>query len=376
MSKIFEKTKINHLTLKNRFVRSATWEGMASEKGQVTPQLIEKMAELAENEVGMIITGHAYVTPMAQAGPWQLGVYSDALLPGLKKMADTVHRAGSRIFLQLAHAGAHAATQLTKMASIGPSTIAGRYGGQCREMTLADIEDTVRCMTEAAARAQEAGFDGVQIHAAHGYLLSQFLSPFSNHRKDEYGGPLENRTRIVFDIIKGIRSDLGDQYPLIIKINSEDFVASGWAPDEMLQLAVLLESEGIDAIEMSGGLVVNPEQTHCARKEHPKTPEKEVYYKAAALAFKEKVRVPLMLVGGIRSFEVSENLVSNGIADYISLARPLISEPGLISRWKAGDRSKSMCVSCNKCYEPILEGRGVACPVAEKREEKAVAGSE
>ncbi|MFC1884415.1 NADH:flavin oxidoreductase [Thermodesulfobacteriota bacterium] len=363
---LFDKTRINNLELKNRFVRSATWEGMATVKGEVTDQLIHKMAELAQNDVGLIISGHAYVMQNGQAGIKQLGVYDDKMLPGLKKMADEVHRAGGKIFLQIAHAGAQADTKLTKMEAFGPSSIKSRQGDMCREMALSDMGDVVRSMVEAGLRAEKAGFDGVQIHAAHGYLFSQFLSPYANFRRDEYGGPIDNRARIILDVIKGIRSNLGAHFPILIKINSEDFIDQGLKTDDMLELAILLEESGIDAIEMSGGLIINPGSTHCVRKEHPETFEEEAYYREAAREFKKRIKVPLILVGGIRSFEVSENLVSNGIADYISFGRPLIAEPGLVKRWSSGDVEKTKCVSCNKCFKPILEGKGVACQVFNK----------
>ena len=254
MSILFDKTRMNNLELKNRFVRSATWEGLATVEGEVTDQLIEKMRELAINDVGLIITGHAYVSQRGQAGHGQLGVYDDKMVPGLRKMVGEVHQAGGKIFLQIAHAGAQAEKKLTKMEALGPSSIQNRYGDWCREMSLADISDVVHRMVDAGVRAEKAGFDGVQIHAAHGYLLSQFLSPYANLRSDAYGGMVENRARIILDVIKGIRSNLGAHFPILIKINSEDFIDEGLEKDDMLELSILLEKSSIDAIEMSGGL--------------------------------------------------------------------------------------------------------------------------
>jgi 2,4-dienoyl-CoA reductase-like NADH-dependent reductase (Old Yellow Enzyme family) len=366
MSILFDKIRINSLELKNRFVRSATWEGMATVKGEVTDRLIQKMTELALNEVGLIITGHAYVTPKGQAGPWQLGVYDEKMVPGLRKMANAVHRAGGKILLQIAHAGAQADTKLTRMEAVGPSSIQNRYGIMCREMALPDISEVVQSMVDGGVRAEKAGFDGIQIHAAHGYLFSQFLSPYANQRRDEYGGSIRNRSRIILDVIKGIRANLSNSFPIIIKINSEDFIEDGLKADDMLELSILLEKAGMDAIEMSGGLVINPGETHCVRKEHPENSEEEAYYREAAREFKKRIKAPLILVGGIRSFDVSESLVSDGVADFISFGRPLIAEPGLIKRWRSGDVEKTKCISCNKCFKPILEGKGVACQVFDK----------
>lgn len=371
MHALFETTTLNGVPLKNRFVRSAIWEGLATDDGRVTPALVAKMSELAANAVGLIISGHAYVSPEGQAGPWQLGAYSDDLLPGLQQMAEAVRQADGRIFLQLAHAGAHAATAITGRPAIGPSPTKGRSGDICREMTSEEIRRVVKDMQNAAVRAQKAGFDGVQIHAAHGYLLSQFLSPLTNRREDAYGGSIENRARIVIEVLRAIRAAVGDAFAVTIKINSADFTEGGMQSEQMLQTAALLQDEGLDALEMSGGTVLNPKETHCARKENPKTPEQEVYYRQSARQFKQQIKLPLMLVGGIRSWEVAESLVSDGIADFIAFGRPLIAEPDLIKRWQAGDRARSTCISCNKCYEPILAGEGVSCPVAEKRRAKA-----
>jgi 2,4-dienoyl-CoA reductase-like NADH-dependent reductase (Old Yellow Enzyme family) len=228
-------------------------------------------------------------------------------------------------------------------------------------MTLAEIGRVVAAFGESAALAKKAGFDGVQIHAAHGYLLSQFLSPFFNRRKDAYGGSIENRARIVLETLQSVRKAVGDDYPVLIKINSEDFVDGGLTVDEMLQVAALLEKAGIDAIEMSGGTVYVSGAFSAIRTGAFNTPEKEVFYREAAARYKAKIGVPLLLVGGIRSFEVAEKLVSNGSADYISLSRPLIREPALINRWKSGKLGKATCISDNACFGPTLKGEGLYC---------------
>ena len=370
MGAFFSPYSINGLTLPNRSVRSAIWEGMATDQGGVTPRLVDTMVQLARHQVGMIITGHAYVHPVGQAGPWQLGAYSDDLLEGLGKMVTAVHSAGGRICLQLAHAGGHAATRLTHQPALGPTPFEGRFGGTCLTMSTEDIQAVVASMTDAARRAQSAGFDAVQIHAAHGYLLSQFLSPVTNQRQDAYGGTLQNRARIVCEVIRGVRTEVGKEYPVLIKINSDDFVAGGFQPSDMLEVAGYLTDAGIDAVELSGGTVTNPQKTHCARKVHPKRPEEEVYYRRAAQAFKVKTQIPLMLVGGIRSFETAEALISKGTADVIAFGRPLISEPGLIARWQAGQRNISACISCNRCYVPLQAGQGVSCVVANERHQR------
>ena len=200
------------MLLKNRFVRSATAEGMAVENGAVTPRLIDLMAELVEGGVGLIITGHAYVTKRGQASPAQLGIYDDKLIPGLSKMTDAVHERGGRIVAQLAHSGMLAIPKLINDAPLTPSDIEGLVDVPLQEMTIENIKETVEAFGKAGERAREAGFDGVQIHAAHSYLLSQVLSPAYNHRRDAYGGSIENRAKMLVEVVQAIRERVGEDY--------------------------------------------------------------------------------------------------------------------------------------------------------------------
>ncbi|MEW6673565.1 MAG: NADH:flavin oxidoreductase [Thermodesulfobacteriota bacterium] len=359
MPKLFEKTVINALELKNRFVRSATWEGMAHGDGACSRDLIGLMAELAAGGVGLIVSSHAYISPEGQASPRQIGVYSDDLIPGLSRLTRAVHENGGKIVLQLAHAGCHADPGLTGRQPMGPSSFQIEPDLSCREMSRDEIEQTVAAFGRGAARAKKAGFDGVQIHAAHGYLLSQFLSPFYNKRTDSYGGNITNRSRIVLDILKTVRDRTDDRFAIMIKMNSDDFLENGLTVPEMLQAAKRLQQAGIDAVELSGGTrfsgKLNPIRSGTIR------PANEAFYKDAARAYKKSISVPLLLVGGIRSYEVAEALIRDGVADYISLCRPLIREPGLIKRWQNGDTGKSMCRSDNLCFRPAREGNGIYC---------------
>lgn len=365
MSKLFETTTLKNMTLPNHFVRSATWEGMAKKDGSCTHGLINMMTQLARGGVGLIITGHAYVRKDGQAGPWQLGVYSDQLIEGLTEMTEAVHKENGKIVMQLAHSGCQAPFGLTGLEPLGPSVMENQEGSSCREMTQADISKVIEVFARGAVRAKQAGFDGVQIHAAHGYLLSQFLSPFFNKRTDEYGGIIENRMRIVLEVLESIRGSVGQDFPVLIKMNSEDFLDKGLTVDDMLHAAALLEQAGIDAIELSGGTGYSGRRIP-VRIAKIDTEEKEAFYRAAAKRYKERITVPLMLVGGIRSYEVSERLVDEGTADYISLCRPLIREPHLINRWKQGDTRKATCLSDNLCFKPTRAGQGLYC-VVEKR---------
>jgi 2,4-dienoyl-CoA reductase-like NADH-dependent reductase (Old Yellow Enzyme family) len=372
MARLFESTSINTMGLKNRFVRSATWEALATEDGMTTEKLITVVAQLARGGVGLIISGHAYVSREGQAGPWQLGVYSDECLPGLSKMVETIHAIGGKIALQLAHAGLAAASRLSGLEPIGPSVVESESGPKGREMTDADMEAVRKAFAFAALRAQRAGCDAVQLHAAHGYLLSQFLSPFFNRREDAYGGDVEKRSKFVVEILKAIREAVGPVFPVFIKLNSEDFLPGGLTVDDMLQTSAILEETGIDAIEMSGGTFLSG-RMNASRRGKPGPGEPEAYYETAARRYKEKIRVPLMLVGGIRTFETAERVVTDGVADYVALCRPFIREPGLVNRWKSGDRKPASCLSDSRCFKPALEGRGIYCVV--EADSKPAAGN-
>ena len=362
MLTLFEPAQIKYLTLANRFVRSATWEGLARDDGSSTSKLIDLLAELARGGIGLIMTSHAYVSPEGQAGPWQLGIYSDRFISGLTEMTRSIQTMGGKIALQLAHAGSHASSRLSGLEAIGPSAIEKESGPVGREMTRDEIETVTEAFASAAVRARRAGFDAVQIHAAHGYLLSQFLSPYFNKRKDEYGGSIENRARLAVQVLKAIRKAVGSDFPIFIKLNSEDFLPEGLTVEEMIETSAMLEESGIDAIEMSGGTFLSGKHNP-SRRGKPGPGETEAYYEAAARRFKEKIRAPLMLVGGIRTFETAERLVTEGVTDYIALCRPLIREPNLVGRWKSGDRRPASCLSDSGCFKPALEGRGVSCVV-------------
>ena len=368
--KLFETTTLAGLALNNRFVRSATWEGMAHEDGTCSAPLVSLMSDLAKGELGLIISGHAFVAVEGKASPWQLAVYDDRFISDLAPMAQAVHAAGSKIVLQLAHAGVQALTVLTGCDAIGPASHIHGKRVLGRPMTVEEIDRTVNAFVAAAARAEQAGFDGVQIHAAHGYLLSQFLSPHFNARTDGYGGSLQNRARIVLKIVERVKQTTPKDFPVLIKINSEDFLEGGLSQSDMLELAAMLETAGIDGIELSGG-TADPSGSYSPVRTGPAAErEREAYYVDAARRYKERIGVPLLLVGGIRAFETAERLVEDGVTDYISLSRPLIREPDLVARWKSGDRRASACRSCNRCFKPARAGEGLRCVDREQNQGK------
>ena len=365
MSKLFESGTINGMELSNRFVRSATWEGMAADNGAVTPKLKEIYAALAKGGVGLIISSHAYVNKQGQAGPWQLGVYKDELVEGLKEMAAVVHDNGGKVVMQLAHAGAFAVSQLTGEPPAVVSAVEGLTPPDANVFAAGDIADLASAFADAAVRARDAGFDGVQIHSAHGYLLSQFLSPLYNRREDDYGGGIENRARALMQVYRAIRAAVGDNYPILAKLNSCDFVDGGLELADALRAGKMLADAGLDALEISGGTLTGGRM---GPSRMVKNEEQEAYFKDEARAFRKALGIPLILVGGMRSLEVAEGLADEGVTDYISMCRPLIREPDLVNRWKSGDRRKALCKSDNACFKPGVEGKGVYCVTAEREQ--------
>ncbi len=372
MKTMFDRASINGMNLVNRFVRSATWEGLADKDGSVTPSLTNKMVELAKGGVGLIITGYTFVSRGGQSSPGQMAVYEDRFVPGLRDMVQAAHAAEGKIALQIVHGGSFSSAELTGMEIVGPS--ASEKDGQpiSRSLSKKDIVDIISDFTQAALRAKHAGFDAIQIHAAHGYLISQFLSSALNTRTDEYGGVLTNRARLLLEVVRRVRQAVGRDYPLLVKLNSEDFLEGGLTREEAVQVAVMLQEASIDAVEYSGGTVVSPKKLMPPRPGLLKAAKNEVYFREAARLYKQKVRIPLMLVGGIRSYQVAEELVKSGTCDFISMSRPLICEPGLIKRWQEGDHRKAECISCNSCFGPMSEGKGFYCVTMAKKQGKAV----
>ncbi|MDJ0984054.1 MAG: NADH:flavin oxidoreductase [Desulfobacterales bacterium] len=368
MKSLFETSEINGMQLQNRFVRSATWEGLATEDGSCTPPLVEMMEALAAGGVGLIISSHAYIQKVGQAGTGQLGIHNDDMISGLKEMTAAVHGQKGKIVCQLAHAGFFGNEKLSGQTPIAPSAIDGIAEGMRKEMTMDDIQRVISAFATAARRAKVAGFDGIQIHGAHGYLLSEFISPMFNHRTDEYGGSIENRARLPLEVLRAIREAVGADYPVLIKMNCKDFSDNGLQPAEFVQVGKILADAGIDAIEISGGLPISP-KTRPSQLGINKE-EKEAYFQEEAKALRKESDVTLILVGGNRSYHVAENLITDGVADYISMSRPFIREPHLINRWKAGDLTKATCVSDNMCFKPAIKGEGIYCLTEEREQAK------
>lgn len=363
---LFDKAGIKGLELPNRFVRSATWEGLADEDGHVTDRLVDRLTALARGGVGLIIAGFAYVSADGRAAPFQTGIYEDEMVLDLTRLSGLVHAAGGRVGMQIVHGGLRASTELNEVdLPAGPSAVRVRgMKTEARELSTAEIARIVEDFGRAAGRVRESGFDAVQLHGAHGYLLSQFLSPITNQRGDRYGGALENRARIVFEAYEAVRDAVGPDFPVLIKINSEDFSDGGLTLEESVTVTEKLVDLGLDAVEVSGGLGWNKE-LHPSRTKID-SPDREAYFRTAGAAFKARIKAPVILVGGMRSLEVMEDVRAQSQADFIALCRPLIREPDLIARWAAGDRSPSACVSCNGCLAKAASGNGLACAMLDR----------
>ena len=351
MSVLFEPKNIGKMEVRNRFVRSATAEGVADEAGLINDKLLHYMyTELAEGGVGLIITGHAYVQPNGRCSSNQMGIYRDDLVPGLRELSSAVHRASPdcRIAMQIAHAGRQAARRSVSE-PVAPSVVTDTSTGITpREMTEAEIEECMKSFADAAERVKLAGFDAVQLHGAHGYLISSFNSPHTNVRTDKWGGNLENRMRFLIETYRSVRTKVGNDYPVLVKLNAADFLDGGIEIDESVQIATALSEEGIDAIEISGGMYESYRGKGAVRMRIRK-PKQEAYFLSYAERMKEVVGdVPVILVGGIRSVPVMEKIIGEGKADFISLCRPLIREPDLPSKIRDG-KEKADCISCNGC---------------------------
>lgn len=373
MSSLYEPATVGGIPLRNRIVRSATWEGMCSETGAPTERLVSLYETLAEGGIGLILTGYAFVLPEGKQAPGKMGMHDDAFLPSLKALTGRVHAKGGKIAAQLVHAGGQASRRVSGHPPVGPSAVSlPHYQEEPQLLSVEGIGRIVEAFARAAARAKEAGFDGVQLHGAHGYLLGQFLSPLTNWREDGYGGTLANRARFAVEVLAAVKGAVGGEYPVWIKLNGEDFLDGGLSLRDSVEAARILAEAGIDAIEVSGGTPASGERS--SARTRIDAVEKEAYHRGLARAVKERVRVPVGLVGGLRSPVLLEEILRAGDADFLSMARPFIREPGLVRRWISGDTTRAACISCNGCFGAGLKKGGIYC-VVEKKNRGRSAGS-
>ena len=351
---LFEPYRIGRLELKNRFVRSATWDGTADSSGAVTERSEAMYQELGRGGIGLIISGYAFVSSHGQANPGQYGVHTDDMIPGLRKMVQASHKEDAKIALQIVHSGIQSGYFARKGVSSLAVSEMPEINRPHRVMTDEEIESIISDYAAGAVRAVEAGFDAVQLHGAHGYQMSQFLSPLYNHRTDRWGGSAENRRRFHLEVTQKVRQAIGPDFPLMIKLGAQDDDKDGLSLEEGVQAALKIVEKGVEAIEVSSGIgSVAP-----ATKEDD--PE-QAYNRERAAAVKQVVTVPVMAVGGIRSLEMAQGIVDSGHADLISMCRPFIREPGLIARWQQGQAEPARCISCGQCQAIIRGGEPLEC---------------
>ncbi len=345
MSKIFTSYKIKNAELKNRLIRSATTSYWSDEEGILRRPILEYYDLLAKGGLGFIIKGHSYVLESGKAHTGQSGLTNEKHLPKMKELTKIVHSDNVPIIAQINHAG---------MSAKADRVTASHYvteNWEAREASIDDIEQIIEGFANAADFAIQAGFDGVQIHGAHGYLVSQFLSDRVNKREDKYGGTLENRARLLFEIFDAVKKKIGNAHIIGIKMNCDDFAPEGGITiKDSVVIANWLDEKGIDLIEISGG---GPEQNRDIRKTRAKPAEDSPYYEANFSGHAEMIRrtvptVPLALVDGIRNVSTMDAILDCNLADLISMSKPLINEPDLPNKLKEG-QPESNCIDCREC---------------------------
>jgi 2,4-dienoyl-CoA reductase-like NADH-dependent reductase (Old Yellow Enzyme family) len=389
MSVSFSPMNIGNTQVKNRFVRSATYECMAKESGEITDELVNLYRHLARGEVGLLITGYTFIHSLGRAYKYQAGIHNDGMIPGLKRMVDAVHRERAKIVLQLGHAGRQTTKALVGKTPIGPSSM-GRDPinfVKPRQMSEEDIQAAITSFGHAARRAREAGADGVQLHGAHGYLINQFLSPFFNHRVDTWGGTDEHRFRFLKETVLEVKHAIGDGMIILVKLNTNDFTPQeGITPSLAVKYAGWLAELGIDGVEISCGTILYSFM-NMSRGEVPvdellsglpwwkkplarlmlhklvgKYDLEEGYNLEAAKLIKPVLGdVPLILVGGLRNPRHMEEVLGGKWADLISMSRPFIREPYLVKRLREGKAEVASCVSCNRCLAAINNNMPLRC---------------
>jgi 2,4-dienoyl-CoA reductase-like NADH-dependent reductase (Old Yellow Enzyme family) len=376
MSILFEPMRMKNMELRNRFVRSATYDKFSDKNGHVTNKRIKLFADLADGGVGLIVTGLTYVHPSGQLAAFESSMATDDCIPGLKRLTAAVHDRGAKIAVQLYHTGRENARflEVKDEQAIAPSFVPDDpyFTQDYRQMTEEEIREIIEAFGDAAKRAREAEFDAIQVHGAHVYLLSQFLSPFTNRREDAWGGTPENRLRFHREVYNNIRRKVGYDYPVLIKIWVQDGFSGGLQFSEGKQAAQLLTQWGFVALEISQGL-----RGKAYKETEFKTTinslDREAYFRHWCKEIKGLVDAPVMMVGGLRTFELMEEIIKSGDADFISLSRPLIREPGIINEWKSGNRRRAACISCNQCLEALRKGDELRC-VQETLKEKVEQG--
>ncbi|MHB1000364.1 MAG: oxidoreductase [Armatimonadota bacterium] len=359
---LFSTGKIGSMELKNRVVMAPMVRNYADDCGMVTPKYMAHIGVIANGGVGMMILEASYIRPDGKGFINELGIHDDCTIPGLKLLADFAHSFGAKIGPQLYHGGRQTASAITGMQPVAPSAIPDPTIGEVpRALSINEIHEIVNDYAEGARRAKEAECDFVEIHGAHGYLITQFLSPFSNIRDDEYGGSEENRMRFMTEVIQAVRSKVGSDYPIIVRISGDEMVPDGITPDYAVRIAKRIEELGADALHVSAGNYASFELGYMispmAIPDAPLVP--------LAQKIKEAVQIPVIAVGKIRSPQIAEEVLHSGKADFIALGRPLLADPDWPNKAKDGNiEAINKCIACNQgCISRLFEQQDVWCTV-------------
>lgn len=353
-SKLFTPAKIGSMQFSNRLVRSATQDPFGQKDGTVGPEQIEIHRELAKSGVPFIISAYAYVSPEGRATKIQVGFCEEAHYESQKKILDAVHENGSKIALQLHHAGINTFIKSNDKPLAPTGGMDAPNGAKSCEMTAADMDRICDAYVKAAVKAKEIGFDAIQLHGAHGYLFNQFMDPNFNQRDDEFGGSAENRFRFPKRVAQAVIEAVGPDYPVLVKINSN---CAGEADEQYEQDLIYFckeyEKLGVAAVELSGFNFI------ALGKKQARN-----YYLERAKALKAALNIPVIFVGGVRDQENIDEVMDAGL-DFIALCRPFICEPNLVEVFKAGETSQ--CISCSKCFV-LWEREGRRCVKHDKPE--------
>jgi len=318
MPGLFDPIKIKGLALKNRLVMPPMATGMATEGGEVTDRHINHYTARARGGVGLIIIEHTCVLEDGKLSRTQTGIYDDRLIPGLKRLVEAIHAEGAKVIIQLNHGGARASRNMTGKQPSGPWNIMLPNGIEApRPLTISEIQQLVVGFGNAAYRAVEAGFDSVEVHGAHGFLLCQFLSPYANKRDDEYGGSLENRLRFPTEVIKEVKTRLGKNMPLFYRFGADDMIEGGLTREEAKLAAQRLEQAGVDVIDVSGGIGGDGQRSLT----------EQGYFVPLAAGIKEVVKVPVIGVGNITEPEYADRIIRERKVDMVAVGRALLSNP-------------------------------------------------
>jgi 2,4-dienoyl-CoA reductase-like NADH-dependent reductase (Old Yellow Enzyme family) len=318
MTYLLKPLKVRSMKLANRLVMPPMATAKAESDGKVSQALLDYYEEKSRGGyISLIIIEHSYITPAGKASNNQLSISDDVVIPGLRQLADVIHRNGSKAAMQINHAGSAALKEVTGTTPLAPSATANpRRGDMPREITKKEIVDIVNAFKDASRRVKEAGFDSVEIHSAHGYLLNQFLSPLTNKRTDEYGGYIANRIRIHLQVIQAVRSAVGPDFPIQVRLGASDYTESGTTIEDSKIAAQAFEKAGVDIIHISGGFVGYT----------PPGLTGQGYFALLSEAIKSAVSIPVILTGGITEVEAAENFLKEKKADLIGVGRAILQD--------------------------------------------------